>query len=51
MDEILSPDDKKKKTCKQFIPEWNFTMNMFLLNFGHALNMLSNTNIFEHNES
>ena len=33
-DEISSQNEKKeKKTCKQFIPGWNFKMSMFFLIF------------------
>ena len=52
-DEISSRDEqKKKKTCKHFIPGWNFKMSMFLINFWRMYsNMLSKVNVFEHNES
>ena len=62
-DEISSPDErqgwdfipgwkKEKKTCKHFIPGWNFKMSMFLINFWRMYsNMLSKVNVFEHNES
>ena len=52
-DEISSWDEKKKKkTCKHFIPGWNFKMSMFLINFWRMYsNMLSKVNVFEHNES
>ena len=43
---------KKKKTCKHFIPWWNFKMSMFLINFWRIYsNMFSKVNVFEHNES
>ena len=43
---------KEKKTCKHFIPGWNFKMSMFLINFWRMYsNMLSKVNMFEHNES
>ena len=43
---------KEKKTCKRFIPGWNFKMNMFFINFWRMYsNMLSKVNVFEHNES
>ena len=43
---------KEKKTCKHFIPGWNFKMNMFFINFWRMYsNMLSKVNVFEHNES
>ena len=49
-DEISSGDEKK--TCKQFIPGWNFKMSMFLTNFWRMYsNMLLKVNVFEHNES
>ena len=42
---------KEKKTCKHFIPGWNFKMSMFLINFWRMYsNMLSKVNMFEHNE-
>ena len=62
-DEISSRDErqgwnfipgwkKEKKTCKHFIPGWNFKMSMFLINFWRMYsNMLSKVNVFEHNES
>ena len=62
-DEISSRDEKQswdfirgwkkeKKTCKHFIPGWNFKMSMFLINFWRMYsNMLSKVNVFEHNES
>ena len=62
-DEISSRDErqgwdfilgwkKEKKTCKHFIPGWNFKMSMFLINFWRMhSNMLSKVNVFEHNES
>ena len=52
-DEISSRGEKKKKkTCKHFIPGWNFKMSMFLINFWRIYsNMLSKVNVFEHNES
>ena len=43
---------KEKKTCKHFIPGWNFKMSMFLIIFWRMyLNMLSKVHVFEHNES
>ena len=43
---------KEKKTCKHFIPGWNFKMSMFLINFWRTYsNMLSKVNVFEHHES
>ena len=43
---------KEKRTCKHFLPEWNFKMSMFFLNFWRMYsNMLSKVNLFEHNES
>ena len=45
-DEISSRNEKK--TCKHFIPRWNFKMSMFWRMYS---NMLSKFNVFEHNES
>ena len=43
---------KEKKTCKHFIPGWNFKMSVFLINFWRMYsNMLSKVNVFEHNQS
>ena len=45
-------EKKEKKTCKHFIPGWNFKMNMFLINFWRMYsNILSKVNLSEHNES
>ena len=61
--EIPSPDERQvwnfargwkrlKKTCKHFIPGWNFKMSMFFINFWRIyLNILSKVNVIEHNES
>ena len=48
-DEISSRDEKKtKKTCKHFIPGWNFKISMFF-NFWHMYSgMFSKFNKFEH---
>ena len=45
-------EKKKKKTCKHFIPGWNFKMSMILINLWRMYsNKLSKVNVFEHNES
>ena len=31
---------KKKKTCKHFIPGWNFKMRMFLINFWRTYSIM-----------
>ena len=49
-DEILSPYEKK--TCKHFIPGWNYKMSMFFFYFWRIYsNMLSQVNMFEHNHN
>ena len=43
---------RTKKTCKHCIPIWNFKMSMYFFNFWRIYsNMLSNVNVFQHNES
>ena len=49
MDEISSWD-KEKKTCKHFIPEWDFTMSMLNYLIFDACAQYA-FNMFEHNES
>ena len=49
-DECIPGWKKEKKTCKHFIPGWNFKMSIFILNFWLMYsNMLSKVNVSEHN--
>ena len=47
---FISGWKKEKKTCKHFIPQWNFKMSMLFFNFWRMYSdMFSKVNVFEHN--